>query len=254
MLPHVAIATPMYDGKVTEHYMRSVILSMQDPRHVTSFRLLPGDSLVCRARNTLLTQVWNERKQQGLTHLLWQDADVFLPHGAIASMLSRDVDVVASPVPMKVPIGRHGWVQSIVGIQAEIEPMFYTARYAATGCLMFSMDAVSALVDYCETMGHVTGPRDARQYDAFRIGADGNGFYLSEDWYVCKVLREIGFDIYVDSSFPVTHVESPRVWWTRPAVPLAETILAGDYAGSLPEDARDQRWATNDYDLTAAVL
>ena len=30
--------------------------------------------------------------------------------------------------------------------------------------------------------------------------------YMSEDWYICYKLRELGFEIYVDSSFPVTHM------------------------------------------------
>jgi len=248
-VPHVCILTPTYDGRLTAAYMDSVVLSMQDPRQITSYRYHSGDSLVCRARNEMFTMWLREADERGWTHLLWQDGDVALPHGAVASMLSHDVDFIASPVPLKTNLSHHGWTQSVVGLIDEAAPMLYRVQYAATGCLMMSRKAVQAMADYCEAQGHVYFEGDRKVYDAFRIGSDGTGFYLSEDWYICKVMREeLGFDLYVDSSFPVSHVDAPRHVWTRPAGPIAETIAAGDYTGELPADIRAQRWTTNDWE------
>jgi hypothetical protein len=38
---------------------------------------------------------------------------------------------------------------------------------------------------------------DIPQYDIFKVGVY-DGEYLSEDYYVCRVLRELGFEVYVD--------------------------------------------------------
>lgn len=248
-LPHVCVMTPTYGGMVTAEFMDSFIRHLQQPDHITSYRYLAGDSLVSRARNHLLADFVAFAEPNGWTHLLWQDGDVGLAPEAISRMLSRGVDVIAAPVPLKTNLDRHGWPMSVVGLVDEVEPMLYRVEYAATGCLMLSRKAVDALVRYCKDNGREYYDNGVR-WDVFRNGSD-RGFYESEDWHVCRILREIGFDIYADSSFWVSHVDAPRHRWVREAWPLAETLVAGDLAGSLPDDVRAQRWATNDYDMEA---
>jgi hypothetical protein len=41
-------------------------------------------------------------------------------------------------------------------------------------------------------------------YDVFQTGVF-DGDYLSEDFYVCKVLMELGFNVYVDSNVRTKH-------------------------------------------------
>lgn len=247
--PHVCVMTPTYNGTVTADFMDSMIQHLQHPGIRVSYRYQSGDSLVSRARNNLLADFTQGADEYGWTHLLWQDGDVGLSPDALPIMLARGVDVLAAPVPLKLEVSRHGWPMSVVGLVDEVEPMLYRVEYAATGCLMLSRAAVEALVDYCAANGRKYYDNGVR-WDVFRNGNDG-GFYESEDWHVCRLLRELGFDIYADSSFWVSHVDAPRHRWLRGAWPVAETISSGNMAGSLPGDLRFERWTTNDFDKAA---
>ena len=242
--PHVCIMTPSYDGKFTAEYLDSIVSQFQQTGYRISYRYSPGDSLVSRARNFLFAEFIEKSKENGWTHLLWLDGDVGIAPESIGKMLARNVDVVAAPVPMKLDIGPHGWSQSVIKLIEEVEPMFYKVEYAATGCLMFSLNAAEALVENCKEKG-LEYYDNKILWDVFTNGAV-DGFYESEDWHVCRVLRELGFDIYADSSFWVSHVDAPRLKWFRGPWPLAETIIAGDYNGKLPDEIRFERWSTND--------
>ncbi len=41
-------------------------------------------------------------------------------------------------------------------------------------------------------------------YDVFRVGVQANE-YLSEDYWVCRRLRTLGFDVLIDPSIITTH-------------------------------------------------
>jgi hypothetical protein len=78
---------------------------------------------------------------------------------------------------------------------------------------MLSRNAVSALVDYAKKNGdkykpnpHTRGDTQPSitMYDVFKTGVF-DGEYLSEDYYVCRILRELGFDVYIDPSIKVKH-------------------------------------------------
>ena len=82
-----------------------------------------------------------------------------------------------------------------------------------TAILMLSRKAVNALVAWASKNDHVYWPNkhtrgdtqpDIKMYDVFQTGVV-DGEYDSEDYFVCRVLRELGFDIYVDPNIPCKH-------------------------------------------------
>ncbi len=52
------------------------------------------------------------------------------------------------------------------------------------------------------TRGHADP--NIKMYDIFKTGVF-DGDYLSEDFYVCKVLRDLGFTVYVDPNVRTIH-------------------------------------------------
>jgi hypothetical protein len=239
--PHVCVMTPLYDGRVTTTYLDFISQSISAEDFTFSYRYHVGDSLVTRARNTLVSDYVSMVDSAEWTHLLWVDGDVGLASDGIARLLARQVDVIGAPVPMKGEApGRHGIRQSVLGPVVELEPMLYTVEYVATGCLMMSRKAIETLVNYCKSNG-LEYEDEGTRWDVFRNGSRA-GFYDSEDWHVCRLLRELGFTIYVDSSFAVAHDDGPRQKWIRPACPVAETAIANDHSGQIAESNRAQRW------------
>ena len=81
-----------------------------------------------------------------------------------------------------------------------------------TAAMLLSRKAITALVEDAINDGRVYGANplarglgDSEElYDVFQVGVR-NGLYLSEDYWVCHRLRELGFDIYVDLSIKTRH-------------------------------------------------
>jgi hypothetical protein len=73
-----------------------------------------------------------------------------------------------------------------------------------TAALLLARPAVQALAALAEREGRVYGPMNTQggaaaarvQYDIFRVGVE-DGEYLSEDYWVCHELRQLGFAIHV---------------------------------------------------------
>ena len=245
---HVCIATPTYDGRVTVPYLQSFIDHHAQGDIKISYNFLSGDSLITRARNYCLTNFYDSVDKLGLTHLFWHDSDVAFDKGALSKLVDRNVDVVAVPVPLKKGISSNGYIQSCLGPYEEIEPMFYKVNYAATGGLMFSLKAVNAIVEFCNDNDLFWIDGGNKIYDAFRLDISEDKIYLSEDWMICHLLKELGFDIYADSSISCSHSDSSRAVWTRPACPLSENALKEDFETDLPKELITQRWVGAEVD------
>lgn len=250
----VCVCTPLYDGKITEDFFLSSLEYSKCKNIEFSYLMPSGDSLITRIRNYIITKYYNTYKDNALTHLLWQDSDVYIPAIGVESMINRSVDVVAAPVPIKDSVVQENGIRnSVVGIYEEVEPLFYKAKFAATGAMLLSNKAVCALIDYAKNNNDIYYDKELC-YDVFRVGTNKTGFYLSEDWFICQTLRNLGFEIYIDSSFGITHFDSPRSKWHRPGIPLSENILNGNKLKVLPEKIRSWRWSTNDFTIDDSLV
>jgi len=91
--------------------------------------------------------------------------------------------------------------------------IIYKMDRIGTAVFMLSKKAINALVGYAKDNNnsyylnsHTRGDAqpDVKMYDIFQTGVF-DGEYLSEDYYVCRILRELGFDIFVDPNIKVKH-------------------------------------------------
>lgn len=98
---HVAIATPCYGGTVFQNYLMSIINLINDA-HKTglklSFLVRGGDSLIPRARNSMVAEFL---ATPDYTHLLWIDADIGFSVEQIYRLILVDKDVVGGVYPLK---------------------------------------------------------------------------------------------------------------------------------------------------------
>jgi hypothetical protein len=230
---NILIGTPCYGGLVTHVYMQSVLqLIAYGSARGTLFTLglLAHDSLVPRARNTLMAKFLDT---PSLTHLMFIDADISFPPEAVGRLLDFDQDVVAGMYPLKVihwpQVAKHAGAASVqelphtglnyVGIPCEGEELeqrggFVTGSYAGTGFMLIKRSAAEKMIAAYPEMQYKqaqTYPppkeRSANLFNLFDCIVDPEtGTYLSEDFTFCRRWRKIGGTIWLDRETKLTHV------------------------------------------------
>jgi hypothetical protein len=193
----IFIGTPCFEYKVNANYVKSLLEFSKNKIDFEPFFL--HDSLITRARNELITQFYEN--SQNFTHLLWLDGDVSIPASGLQELLDENVNIIASPVPIKdLTPGAH---QSVRRTYEEVRPYVYKAEAAATGCFLMSKQSVIDLVE--SSKYYFSDDTNERKiYNVFESGIRDQQL-MSEDWDICYKLRELGYEIYVNSSFPVSH-------------------------------------------------
>lgn len=252
----VYLGMPSYDATIFTACAKSLIHHSKKGDILIEF--FNGDSLITRIRNKIITDYYKKfAKSKEFDYFLFQDGDVETDENALTSMIERNVDVVFSPIPFKNLNYQspYGLVQTVIGIEEEVEPYFYKAKLAATGLGLLSNNAVISLIEHAkQNDDFYFDGAGMKIYDVFKTYKNKKGFFFSEDWHICKTLREIGFDIHIDSSFSVAHWSSPESVWIRPACKLSENVLNKNFLEPLPENIKNQRWVTNDFTLDLDVI
>jgi len=200
------VGTPAYNGQLQVDYVRTLLDMLANG---ISYRLftVTNDSLVARARNTILAQ-FHARTE--LSHLLFLDADVGLQGSDVRRLLEHDKDVIGAPVRKKN--------QNLKELEFSVgEVLTRTGTLASvtrigTGILLFSREAVNKLIenaikhDRSYTIDTTISGEVASttHYDVFRQGVK-DGIYVSEDYQVCDDLRLLGFEIFADLAIRTKH-------------------------------------------------
>jgi len=204
--PYIMVGTPAYNGMVHTDYVHS-LLSFKNGGINFGFLSIGGESLITRARNSILAHFYHSKE---FSHLLFLDGDVLLDGGSLRKMLDANKDVIGAPVPLKTtengkPVFNiHGDLGKQDGLQKVAQ--------LGTAVMMLSRAAVDALVKRAvgnqqvySANPYAKGVGDSEQiYDVFQVGVrEGN--YLSEDYWACQSLLDLGFDIYVDLNIKTRH-------------------------------------------------
>lgn len=199
----VLIGTPAYGCQIHIDYLNTIMSFIGSGLKLSTL-CIGNESLITRARNNIVSY-FNENKQY--THLLFLDADIGLPAHALAKLLEHNKDVVGVPVCLKGFSGE----RSVLNISEPLERQGDLTRVTkvGTGVLLLSRKAIDELVKNSEYFVKTNVSRgesfvNVKVYDVFKTGIyDGN--YLSEDFYLCRKLIELGFDIFVDTSITTIH-------------------------------------------------
>ena len=204
---NLMIGTPAYGGMVHLEYLRCLFaFAAAGIRFVHS--AIGNESLITRARNAILSG-FHARPE--LTHLLFLDADTVLPATALQRMLMAGADVIGAPVALKGydAAGNHLWN---VGRSRGVSGSLLKVDKVGTAALLLSRRACGALIDDAIAHGRVYSRPGTAQgdldslvhYDVFRVGVHA-GEYLSEDYWVCRRLLDLGFDVLIDPTAVTAH-------------------------------------------------
>lgn len=212
---NLLIGTPAYGGMMHADYVAS-LLGYQASGIRFSLMTIGNESLITRARNTILSEFVVHEE---FSHLLFLDADVLLPAAGLARMIGYGKHVIGAPVALKARTFEGGRIFNVGNACGEDGPLLLCDRIG-TAALMLSRDAVASLVEDARTEGHVYShgttallgtPLQARIfYDVFRVGVVDDE-YLSEDFWVCRTLRRLGYAIHVDATVVTQHSGAMQV-------------------------------------------
>lgn len=205
--PHqILIGTPAYAGMVHLDYLASISDYFRAGLDF-SLATIGNESLITRARNAILSKFHEDLQ---FTHLLFLDGDVFLPAAGLLRLLSHGEDVVGAAVALKGFNARGEKMFNLGYCLGERGPLQEVDRIG-TAALLLSRKAGTALVSDARAHGRVYGPPTSRgtpmaqvHYDVFQVGVVG-GDYLSEDYWVCHRLRQLGHRIYLDPEVITRH-------------------------------------------------
>jgi hypothetical protein len=169
-----------------------------------NFLVTEGESLVSRARNNLVTTFLGSNYDV----LAFIDADVEL-RGIDFVRLARMDGVRGAAVCMKGPPGEEllsAWVGGDRLRRADMGAESVSVDFLGAAVLFVPRSAFAALIDTDAVEGYEDagiGPG----HDFFPVGPV-NGVFLSEDYYFCKLLNDIGIKITCHPSIIVKHYGS----------------------------------------------
>lgn len=228
----VMIATPMYGGMCTGHYVSGLIacLNVMRSQNIPVFwAQIMNESLITRARNEL-TRLFLE--QTNLSHLMFIDADIHFPGTAVFDLLSADKDIVCGVYPKKEVdwanvsrAARNGqeelkdfggaYVINFVGEHDDKEVPaggVFEVRHGGTGFMLIKREVFEQLKDKVpyyrmstvkDQDGNFIKPLTA---EYFATSIDETGALLSEDYHFCDLWRKHGGKIYANPFIHLEHV------------------------------------------------
>ena len=208
MTPKVFIAIPSYAG-VPVDFLQCLMRLQADPPCNLEIKFLLGDSLVCRARNTLTAAFL----KSDCSHLLFIDGDLIFSRDQIGRLLSHNKPVIGGFYPKKKE-GALEWVcNGKAGNMVPDKDGLIELRYIGTGFIMIHRGVFDKMI---AAYGHQIAyhPDNAPaevEYDLWPIGPytdkkTGHTRYLSEDWYFCQRWLDLGGQVYGDAHVILKHI------------------------------------------------
>ena len=213
---NILIGTPAYGGQVHTDYVRSILpLPSVGVNFNTVF--IGNQSLITRARNEIFSLFVSEKASM-FSHLLFLDADIGIDHRHVRKMLDYQLPFIGAAVPLK-GFKETGDLCFNTGNElSRSENGLIEYDKVGTAVMMISRDLALKVTEKAREDSLVYGEKgmEAKRdgwridsgldvtYDVFKVGVY-DGEYLSEDFFFCRYLREMGYKILVDPSIPTRH-------------------------------------------------
>lgn len=216
------ITIPQYDGNINSFLQIELVkqkeLIYTDERFKgieIVIEILNFESLVTRQRNTQFSKF----VEYGYDVWLMIDSDIIVSQEDILSMFYKvkQYNVVQYPYRIKDPNN----VKIVVTGFKKIDYPFSIVEQQGTGILQISQDVQIKIKKYQEQndLLYKNSNNDNEIfYDVFqqkigRIDSHNIRTYLSEDWFFCKLVESLGYDIYIDLSVTTHHI-TKNFWFT----------------------------------------
>jgi hypothetical protein len=229
--PSILIATPMYGGMCTGHYvsgLMATVAKLRDLGMQVYWAQIMNESLITRARNDLV----HAFLERGHDYLMFIDADIGFNADAVLTLLAADRDIACGIYPKKevawdkinaaAKDGKDNlqdyagaFVFNMVGTgHAETdEAGMIEVRHGGTGFMLIKREVFEHLkphVPTYRTSTHkdpVTGEYiKPLVHEFFATSIDDGGALLSEDYHFCELFRKHGGTVHANPFIRLQHV------------------------------------------------
>jgi hypothetical protein len=235
--PKLFLALPVY-GAMDPWFCQSLLRLMERPPVQVQVAMLVGDSLVSRARNTLTAQFL----ESDCTHMLFADSDLIFGPDHVARLMSHREPVVGGMYPKKQE-GPLAWVLNACDpCPAPQENGLQEVRYVGTGFLRVAREVFERMIFAGSVTAYRPDHKDQIEYDFWSVGVykfPGFNRYLSEDWFFCQRVLDLGVKVYADTGVILKHSGGAiyPLQSQEAESGLAKGFIAG--AAALPQPACD---------------
>ena len=224
---------PLYEGNISHVTLTGIIDLVQwfNSKNIEyKFYFISKDSLVSRARNTIVTKFLDDEDFNG-THLFFLDADIGFSHKNFERLLDYNKDLVCGVYPtkginwerLKTLDNKTVKPQNLMNYNVNfIDPSnikldngFTEVKEGATGFMLIKKEVFLKLKDNYSDLKFTPRPSSILSgsencYDFFKVGnykdKKGNVNYLSEDFYFSTLWRDIGGKIFADLTSELSHL------------------------------------------------
>ena len=224
---------PLYEGNISHVTLTGIINLIQwfSSKNIEyKFYFISKDSLVSRARNTIVTKFLDDKDFSG-THLFFLDADIGFSHKNFERLLDYNKDLVCGVYPtkginwerLKTLDNKTVKPQNLMNYNVNfIDPSnikldngFTEVKEGATGFMLIKKEVFLKLKDNYSDLKFTPRPSSILSgsencYDFFKVGnykdKKGNVNYLSEDFYFSTLWRDIGGKIFADLTSELSHL------------------------------------------------
>ena len=229
--PTLMVATPMYGGMCTGHYVMGLLMTMAKMREIgvpVFWAHLMNESLITRARNELV-RVFLENDHD---YLMFIDADISFDGEAVAQLMLADEDIVCGIYPKKevnwdsvkraAVAGKEdlqdhagAFVFNMIGLEDAVTNSHgvLEVRHGGTGFMLIKRGVFEHLIPHVPTYRTATfkDPETGEYvkpltHEFFTTSIDDSGALLSEDYHFCELFRKHGGKIYAHPFIKLEHV------------------------------------------------
>ena len=229
--PSLMIATPMYGGMCTGHYVQGLLMTMNKMRDLgvnVAWCQIMNESLITRARNDL-ARIFLESNHD---YLMFIDADIGFDSEAIAHLMLADKDIACGIYPKKevnwdsvnraaldgkTDLADHAgaFVFNMIGegTAESDETGCIEVRHGGTGFMLIKRGVFEELIPHVPTYrtssfkdpetGEYVKPLT---HEFFATSIDETGALLSEDYHFCELWRNHGGKIHAHPFIKLHHV------------------------------------------------
>ena len=202
----VLIGTPCYDGTIEVWYANSLVntIKLSHEMNVEIYPIwLSYDALIQRARNDIVALV----RELDCDDIIFIDADIDWDPEHFYRLLNYPVDVVGGTYPKKGDLEMY--VGKILDPFKEKDPVtgLLEVDGLGTGFLRLSRRAIDAIWDASPVYEEKDQGKNRRWI--FNVVVE-NGDIISEDIWLCKKLKDLGYPTWLDTTITCGHTGFKR--------------------------------------------
>ena len=213
----VLIATPCYNGMMHTEFERSCYILKKELSGTSfphDFLRITNESLITRARNVIAASFLDDTD---FSCLLFVDSDISFDPADVARLWNLcygGADVAVGHYRHKNPDAKDlVWVNERLGTRISEYSEPFEVSYAGTGFMMIRRQTFERLKQAHPKWRYSEGfPGEDRDKNipikecwAFFQDPIEDGYHLSEDYFFCKRVRELGMKVIMDPLINLRH-------------------------------------------------